>query len=354
MQTDILLTKLDNRDISDRKGEIRVFACVRNEVTRLPFLLDYYRRLGVDRFFFVDDKSSDGTTEYLMQQPDCHIFCPKNSYSESQSGITWQNDLLDRYGTGYWTLTVDADELLVYPHCEHMKLPQFCKYLDREGSSALYVFMLDMYPNGDLSKAVCEPGKPFFEICPYFDSEYVFAPRFLFLSNPAMRFPTEDVFGGPRVRKFYPEQKNASFFNQLKLRLLWKAVNLLAKFKIDLPNKPHKSPTLFKVPLIKWHKGCARLSGHHIVEPREGKLSPTTGVLLHFKFFADFHNKAKEEAKRGEHYAGAQEYKRYLHHVAVNPNISFMYEGSVRYINSDSLLEHRLMRVSPDFERVAS
>ena len=31
--------------------------------------------------------------------------------------------LLDEHGTGAWCLTVDADEVLVYPRCEKARLP---------------------------------------------------------------------------------------------------------------------------------------------------------------------------------------------------------------------------------------
>lgn len=354
MQLESLLTKIDDRTIPDNPSEIRLVACVRNEFKRLPFFLNYYRALGVNRFIFVDDHSVDGGRDFLLAQTNCHVFSPNNSFQAANCGVDWYNLLLDRYGMGYWTLTVDMDELLVYPHCETVKLKEFCAYLSEEGSTAFYTFMLDMYPDRDLSKAVCDPGKAFYDICPYFDSDYVFVPRFKFFSNPIMRFPPEDVIGGPRLRKFYPEQQNASLLNQLWLRVVWKSVNLLSKMKIGISDKPHKSPTLFKVPLMKWHKGCARLSNHHVTAPSQGKLSPITGVLMHFKFFADFHDKAKEEVRRGQHYAGAQEYKRYLRHVAANSNVSFMYKGSVRYRDSNTILKHGLMRTTDGLDRFAA
>src|SRR5262245_53663554 len=35
-------------------------AVVRNEIQRLPGFLSHYRRLGIDRFMFIDNDSSDG------------------------------------------------------------------------------------------------------------------------------------------------------------------------------------------------------------------------------------------------------------------------------------------------------
>ncbi len=41
-------------------GDILLFACLRNEVIRIPYFLDYYRRAGVDHFLIVDNGSTDG------------------------------------------------------------------------------------------------------------------------------------------------------------------------------------------------------------------------------------------------------------------------------------------------------
>lgn len=41
-----------------------------NEMHFLPAFLPHYRKLGVDRFFFIDDRSDDGTLEFLALQDD--------------------------------------------------------------------------------------------------------------------------------------------------------------------------------------------------------------------------------------------------------------------------------------------
>ena len=83
-------------------GEIRAFAKCRNERLRLPAFLAHYRALGVDRFFVVDNDSSDGTTEYLAGQPDVRVFRTTNRFSESSAGSLWLNLLLSRFGVGGW------------------------------------------------------------------------------------------------------------------------------------------------------------------------------------------------------------------------------------------------------------
>src|SRR5690349_14650304 len=109
-------------------SEIRAFARCRNEHLRLPAFLAHYRKLGVDRFFIVDDRSDDGSSEYLADQPGVHLYRPSNRYDEASSGIEWLNALLAQFGTGRWCVTVDIDELLAYPGSEHSSLRTLTQY----------------------------------------------------------------------------------------------------------------------------------------------------------------------------------------------------------------------------------
>ena len=71
-----------------------------------------------------------------------------------------------------------------------------------------------------------------------------------------------------------------------------------------------------------------------------------TGVLLHFKFLQDFHQRAVREAARGEYYDGATEYRRYADTLNGNPGASLMYEGSVRFEGAGQLVALGLMQDS--------
>lgn len=344
------LQRLDNKDLPDAKREIRAFLCIRNESDLLPFLLSYYRDLGVDRFFVIDDHSTDGTRAYLSTQPDIHIFTASNTFKASKSGIDWSNLLLDTYGTGHWTLTIDADELLVYPHCETVKLAELCNHLDRQGHTALSVFLLDMYPGGDLSRAIYLPDQPFPDICPFFDSHYAFRRRRQTLPDGVKSLPAEHVVGGPRMRKFYPRQRRTDPLSRAALKLI---IRLADKIPFWRGDKPHYAPALIKVPLVKWHPGSKRVTAHIIAETPQTRIAGITGVFLHFKFFAGFHNKAKLTVSHGQHFNGSQEYIRYLRHVEATPDLSFMYEGSRRYSNSGSILAEGLIRSTEAFDQFA-
>jgi hypothetical protein len=342
------LEKQDSKPVPMDTDEVRLFLVVRNEVAKLPYFFSYYRNLGVGRFFVIDDGSDDGSREFLLEQEDCHVFYSTNSYRESGCNTHWQNLMSDTYGTGYWCLAVDIDELLVYPECEKITLPSFCDFLDSEGSAAFFTVLLDMYPSTDLSETIYAPGTPFHEVCPFFDMDYVFIETGA--SNEVDELPPIRVVGGPRMRKFYPWQRRTDFFSKALLSLSIRIANKMHFWRGD---KPHYTPALVKVPLVKWQVGCKRITSHVIAKPEHGTLSTMRGALLHFKFFSDFYKKAKSAVATRQYHGGSQEYVRYLTHLSKDPNLSFMYSGSHRYANSDSVLRAGIIRNNAAFESFA-
>ena len=58
----------------------------------------------------MDNASTDGTAEYLADQPDVSLWSTAASYRRSTFGVDWMNWLCRRHAHGHWTLTVDPDE----------------------------------------------------------------------------------------------------------------------------------------------------------------------------------------------------------------------------------------------------
>ena len=71
-------------------------------------------------------------------------------------------------------------------------------------------------------------------------------------------------------------------------------------------------------------------------------------------FLSDFHDRALREAARGEHFAGAREYKMYLQKLQQDAALSLHYGGSLRYENSGQLVRCGLAHTSAGFERFVS
>jgi len=92
--------------------------------------LQYYRALKVSHFLFVDNGSDDGTAEFLQSQPDVSLWRTDESYRLSRFGMDWLGWLQMRFGHGHWCLTVDADELLIYPQHDTRDLSALTQWLE--------------------------------------------------------------------------------------------------------------------------------------------------------------------------------------------------------------------------------
>ncbi len=287
---------------------------VRNEALRLPATLKHYRDLGAARFFIVDNNSDDGTLDLLTAQPDVHLFSTDESYAASGYGVGWINAVLEAFGNGHWTLTVDADEQFIYPHYERIKLPQFCRYLDGIGARAVFCLLLDMY-GGETVNATPAPGTSLLESCPYFDP----GP---YRTVKAPDFPHLQVYGGVRERIFH-----------------------------HLRDQGYHSPTLSKVPMVKWQSGMKFTLSTHALTP--APLAEITGVLLHFKFLSDFHDRVATEVQRREHFDQAREYRAYHELMTATGPVTLRDANSVRFKDSAQLVALNLMRSTPAYEQFA-
>jgi len=335
------LVHVDSRPITDCPGEIRAFMTVRDEILRLPRTLDHHRCIGVARFFIIDNGSTDGTREFISAQPDCHLFLTQNSYAEARLGLEWQQALLEEYGVGYWCLTVDADEWFVYPGCENQLLPQLAAYLEHSGAQGMFAFLLDMYGKGSVAETISTPQRSLLDACRYFDRHYIWDLGFRVPGLARRRFPPYKVAGGPRWRLLFPKLHRHYYL----LKALWQISDF---FKVPLPMELRRAPTLTKIPFLRWSRGT-RYPHPHATTPI--KLSDVTGVLLHFKFLEDFFSRTSTEIVRKEHWDSASEYYRYRKKLTHNTKFSFLYNGSLRYEDSEQLLRLNLMREDDGWKR---
>ena len=294
------LTPVVDRTADIKPSDILVFSTFRNENSRLPHFLEYYRKLGANQFIMVDNDSDDGGREYLAQQPDVSLWTTKGSYKRARFGVDWLNWLQWQHGHQHWCLVVDPDELLVYPFCDTRPLRALTDWLDASSIKSFGAMLLDMYPKGPIDATPYERGTDPLSIACWFDSG-----NYSVTKNP--RFGNLWIQGGPRTRKFFPE-------------------------------KPERAPALNKIPLVKWDRNYTYVSSTHMLLPRGLNLvydewggEKASGILLHTKFLSTFTEKAKEELGRRQHYAGSSEYKAYASGLADNPDL--WCKWSEKYIN---------------------
>jgi len=313
------LRKLDGNPIPAVSSEVRAFACIRDENLRLPFLLDYHRRLGVGRFFFIDNGSTDGSLEFLLEQEDCHVFASRGKFfAENVDPPVWSNALRNVHGDGHWCLSLDADEMFVYPRCEDIPLDRFCQHLDAAGATAVVGLVIDMYGEGPILQAGYKRGESFLAACPYFDR--------------ALGYEVADDGGFPPVLTF----------SKFRERAFW-----------SREHKRQRPPCITQVPLVKWRKGSAYKVAQHSLN--YAKLSDLQAGVLHFKFLPGFYQSIGASLAENDNVKekGLAERRTYIDTLKSNPELSLVYSGSERYRNSSQLVELGWMKTSASYENFA-
>lgn len=294
------LQPIRNRTRQIKAGDIFLFSTMRNEHVRLPYFLKYYRDLGVNHFFFVDNDSNDGGLEYLAEQPDVSVWHTQHSYKRSRYGVDWLNWLQLRYAHGHWCLTVDPDEFFLFPFCDTRPIRALTDWLDASSIKSFSAMLLDMYPKGRIDAEPYRAGQNPMETACWFDSGN-------YTINKNKKLGNLWIQGGPRARVFFPDE-------------------------------PEKAPALNKIPLVKWDRRYTYVSSTHSLLPRGLNLvydewggEKASGVLLHAKFLDTFTDKASEELTRKQHYSASVEYQAYAERLSDNPDL--WCKWSEKYIN---------------------
>lgn len=302
------------RVVADRTARaapgVRLVCVLRNEAERLPQFLAHYRALGVAHFLFVDNDSTDGGAALLADQPDVSLWHTRASYRAARFGMDWAQWLLMRHGSGHWCLTVDADELFIYPHHDTRPLPALTGWLDSRRIAAMGALMLDLYPRGPVDAQDYVPGTdPTALLCWYDRANYTI-----------QRQPGTDalwVQGGPRSR-------------------------------VLLADTPQRGPTLTKVPLVKWHWRHAYLnSTHSLLPPRLNRVygddggETLTGVLLHTKFLPSVAARSADPDHRAQHFGTPGDFAAY--YEALAGGVDFWCPQSTRYRGWRALRAQGLM-----------
>ena len=261
-----------------------LFCRIRDEDYFLPHFLAHYRALGIDHFYFADDRSTDGTREALLSQPDCTVVEAEYSLAEQVDGVPGKILIARQVpeeiiGAG-WTLTADADEFLVLPP-PFKTIGDLTAELEAKGQISCIAAMVDFYPKTLAHRFANRDLSPF-KAFPLFDA----GPYFIWREGEKVPFL---FYCGVRHRM------NEWMFERDRGKV-WQIYR----------------PTLLqKIPLIKWGNGMVPDMNSHIANiPPYTK---TQVVLAHFKFYPDLDAKI-EEALATNFYQGSSYYYRLLKH----------------------------------------
>ena len=278
------------RKPSGSNAGIRLFSAMRNELDLLPLFLDHYRKLGVGRFVIVDNDSSDGTRELLLDQPDVELHHAAASYAEANGGSLWVDGLIEEQARDEWVVYVDADELLVYDRCEEYLLPALADRLAGLGQHRLLAPLLDVYPHPD----------------PPHDLLFDAAPEI------ARQIPLGVMIeGGPRYRMATAVGRS-------------------------------QSPCLTKFPFLRYRTRTA-FANIHFPEPTRENGSRVRGRLLHLKLTSRFRDKVERALREGQHWQDGAEYKSYADWLEGRDTGDLVSAASRRYTGPRDLIEAGLL-----------
>ncbi len=298
--------------VASEPGAITLFTVVRDEAPRLPWFLDHYRRLGVDRFVIVDNASTDGTQELLRGEPDVSVLFTQESYARARSGVVWLNHLMAELGSHGWNLYVDVDEALVFPGSEELDLRYLVEHLDRNGHEVVAGQMVDMFSAGtDLASAGPTDWADPLGDHPLFNTSY--------RRTGKAACPYVTVFGGARA-----------------------GLGLL--------------PEQTKTPLIRGGRGIRLLGSSHAITP--AAVSDVTCALLHFKLAGDFRATFEQDVRNNHRRPHCT--RRHLAYLAALDRLSTAHPDltdgtTVRYRSTRTLVEHGIISAPRGFgpERIA-
>jgi hypothetical protein len=267
-----------------------VLCVIRNESERLAILLRHHRDIGVERFVFIDNGSTDDTMAQLRGLPDVDIYRTDAPFSWiSKQG--WLNAQVAKLGYDRWYIVLDADEQLVFEGFEGRTIQQFVRLVEGMGLRRVRGFLLDTYPDTPLLQQESDPTARLFDATGYRERvvpEYV------------------STRGGVRARVFghvHPDFK----------------------------------PELTKYPLFRIGADEVLVNPHYLWPYAENFRSPRLVALLHNKFTGSFPVRMADALQRKNYWNDSFEYRCYEDVLVREPTLRLRGEGSVVYKHSAQL-----------------
>ena len=281
-----------------RKGEAPdshnpiVVLCVKNDLKRLQMLVEHYKTVGVEKIAVLDNNSSDGTFEWIVEQQDIDVYRTTEKYKTAvKEG--WINRLVSYYGFDRWYIPTDSDELVVWIGMEKHDVSELVSYAEKHGYKRLKALTLDTYTDKELFALSDDIRK---------DYRFVDSNTYFTQEVRAGTHTIQQFFGGPRYRLM----------------------------DITVP--------LSKYPLVYFEKGTISVSAHFLFPHELNNEVPCLLGILHYKFIdKDFQEFKRRAASNSGFSSKGLHYKKMIDYIDKNESLSFIYDGTVEYKDSNDL-----------------
>lgn len=243
----------------------------KNECNRMKSIYQYYRKLGVNSFAFIDNFSTDDSIKIYRTMEGVNIYLAKESYTSIRRQA-WINRVMAHYGYDKWYLVIDSDEYIDYNQSEQHSLIDVIRYCNLKKIFRLQALLVDMYPK---------------------EIEY---------KNQKIDFLKEYIYFDWDTYEAMNDQ------NQLLLNGYQGGVRARLFFQSETKNKPW----LTKYPLIFLQQGDIQFQSHMSFPFYKNFQSKNYLAIKHYKFLPNDFEKYKQRVSSGNFANGSQEYKQYI------------------------------------------
>lgn len=317
----------------------------RNEMYFLPSFLEHYRKLGIEQFAILNDRSTDGMTEYLLSQPDVVVFESRYRYGDQidlpadlagkmvlpRILYIWRTIFYDRFAKNRWAVQVDLDEFIHLPPGRTFQ--DIARMLDGDGSNVAYGVMLDVYPETLSDLAAMADQR---EIDP--------AATWNFDAEPHLKLregrPPLRLHPGARAR-LYKTYGTTRLYHEMGMPMPvyrnWLQRMRRTRFGTKIPF----SNEVRKPVMAKWPDGAYFRSSHGVSSDgvSEASLVASHRILLpirHYRFTGALYAKVEMAIRENSYYGGSRDHRLVsdlLHQMQAQGNGAFLYRKS-RVLNS--------------------
>lgn len=302
--------------VSYEANELIVLAVMRDARAYVRSFMEHYRSLGAKHVVFLDNGSTDGTVEALVEYENVTVLrtrLPFNRY-----GISMRQYLVERFGRNRWTLNVDIDELFVYPYLDILGLESLLKYLNDNSYTAVVANMLDMFPEKPLSEVESGEDEPLKELHRFYDVSNIRTQDYGLAGDVGNELSNPDV-------TIFRDGIRQTLFN--------------------VPTLLIKHPLVFLDNKVK----PMDLSEHWATNAR---VADFTGALLHYKLMDRLFEMVRKEIKARSYPNRWGKYDNYLGALEAAPSLQIKAETARELESVDELVANRFVVVSREYMKL--
>ncbi len=295
--------------------ELVVLVLLRNGRPYIKPFIEHYFSLGVKHIVFLDNGSTDGTVETLQQYDNVTVLRARVPYKKYN--IIMKQYLVERFGRGRWTLSVDMDELFEYPYSDVVSLKRLLGYLNENSYTAVVTYMLDMFPETLLAPAE-DPAAG------YEDLKEVY--RFYDIS-------------GVRTRHYNEGEDIGNVVSNEQIEILQGGV---------IQRIFRTSPLLTKHPLVFLDE---RIKPHDLSDHWVGnaRIADFTALFLHYKLSANLYELVRREIEERRYVNRHGKYDKMHKILAQAPSLLMRNDTSKELKSVNELVGTRFVTVSEQY-----